>query len=162
MTGFPSVKSGLFYFVQSKLPADVRQIRSIGFPSATNHMARSTIPVPEEKSFSSGGIARRFGVVSGSVQQVHPVRQLVKLLLGKRERGHSSGRPVPDDVVNLRFGPAPERAVARQGRRPVTALCSVAMASGAKLCEPHFAGMRVGYRRILKCRRKACPTEEQG
>src|SRR6476469_4453253 len=128
-----------------------------------HHMASATTPMSEKESLTSCRIAFSLSVISRSVQQVHPVRQPAKLLLGKRERGHSAGHPIPNDAVNLGFAPAAERAVVDECGRPVAAHSSIPMASRANLCKLCLGGMRVGRTRIqLRCGKKPCGTDEYG
>src|SRR5207249_12155946 len=75
-------------------------------------------------------------VVGRGIQGVNPPGESLKLVVGQGERRHASRRAFTDQLADLTFRPAPQRAVVDQRRTPVPAArTTFSVAVGTKLLE---------------------------
>src|SRR5207302_7647104 len=95
-------------FTYRRLLPDIGQIRPVRLSAAVDHMTRGAPAFAEEKLLACGYVSRGFRVVCGCVERAHPLRQRLKLIVRKRESRHATGSPVPDQIRDLLFTPAPE------------------------------------------------------
>lgn len=128
------VEEGVAELVDGEVAGDGGEIGADGGATAGNHVAGGALALAEEVGAAGGGVARDFGVGSGSVERDDEGDEAFEGGVGKGKAGHAGGGDAAgDDVAEALGVAAAEAEVAGEAGALLGAAGVGAVAAGAEL-----------------------------